>query len=183
MRKALSLIAFYFLLLPLVGNAQMTFSGPPSQEDYDLVCGRLGGARSYCEVELRLRRGVATCDDINWTYSCEVDAMTDAKQCKAYGGGSNLFVFAERGILSFAITGDEYPGEPSVIRIDKNPAISFNHDRGTSRAQDASIEAQIRRGKVIKTRYIKWPTGVSQDQETPVCNLPEVMKAMKTESK
>jgi hypothetical protein len=109
--------------------------------------------------------------------------MSDATNCTAYGGGSNLFVFAEKGRLSFSVTGDSYPGEPSKIRVDSNAAISFDDDSGTTRAQDSAIEAQIRKGKIVKTRYIKWPSGIAMDQETPICNLPDVLDGMKTDSK
>lgn len=124
------------------------------------------------------------CADPRWSYNCKVDSMTDQRQCVASSNnGSNLFVYAEAGRVSFAVIGEEYPGEPSTIRIDKNKAISFNHDVGTTRAQDQIIENQIKKGTVIRTRHIQWPSGISRDNEAMICNLPDVIQNMKAETK
>lgn len=181
------LLATLAVLVSHPAMSQQTFSGPPTEDDYTFFCKNYGAkgekARDQCEAEMRIRRGVATCADITWTHSCQVDGMTDATNCLAHGKGSNLFVFAEKGKLAFGVTGDSYPGEDAKIRVDNNPAVSFDDDAGTTRAQDAAIEAQIRKGKVVKTRYIRWPSGVSSDNEAPICNLPSVFDAMKAESK
>lgn len=183
----LSLAAAVAILLPNSGISQTTFSGPPTQDDYNYWCKHFGAKgekqRDQCESEMRLRRGVGTCDDTTWTHSCQVDSMSDATHCTGQGSGSNLFVFAEKGRLSFGIIGETYPGENSKIRVDSNPAMSFDDDSGTTRAQDAAIEAQIRKGKIIKTRYSKWPSGIAVDSETPICDLTDVLDAMKRSSK
>lgn len=175
-------LALTNLVIPITVNSQINLSGPLSQDDYDFLCGRLGGARGYCESNLRLVRGGATCEDIKWQYSCKVNSMTDEKVCVA-NSISNLFVYAKKGRISFGITGQEYPGEPSFIRVDANKAISFDHYSGTTRAQDNTIEKQINSGETIKTKYVEWPSGVSKNQEFPVCNLPDVINSMKAESK
>lgn len=185
MRKYL--FALFAVLLPHVVSAQTTFSGPPNDVDYEYWCGNYGtkGAKSrnQCEGRLRLNRGVATCDDIVWTYSCKIDSMTDSKNCSAYVEGSKLFVFAQNGHLAFGVTGNSYPGTQSWIRIDSNPAISFDDNSGTTRAQDLAIENQLHTGKIVKTRHIQWPSGIASNDETPICNLPDVMYGMKEASK
>jgi hypothetical protein len=179
----------FFALLISVGtaNSQQTFSGPPTEDDYNFFCKNFGQRgeklRDDCESRLRLGRGLGTCNDMKWSHSCSTDSMSDKKQCTIFGEGSHLFVFAQGGKLSFSVTGDVYPGETSKIRIDGNPAISFNENDGTTRAQDLALEGQIRKGKIIKTRHIKWPSGIAIDDEAPICNLPEVLDSMKADSK
>ena len=175
------------LLSASTAESQQTFSGPPTEDDYNFFCKNFGQRgeklRDGCESRLRLGRGLGTCNDIKWSHSCSVDSMSDKKQCTIYGDGSRLFVFAQGGKLSFGVTGSAYPGENSKIRIDSNPAISFNENDGTTRAQDLAIEQQIRAGKIVKTRYTKWPSGIAMDDEVPICNLPEVLDSMKADSK
>ena len=182
-------LSFVFALCLFAGTAesQTTFSGPPSEADYEFFCKNYGQRgekpRDACESRLRLGRGLGTCNDMKWTHSCSTDSMSDKKQCTIFGDGSHLFVFAQGGKLSFSVTGNVYPGELSKIRIDGNNAISFNENDGTTRAQDLAIEKQIRYGKTIKTRHIKWPSGIAIDDEVPICNLPDVLDSMKTDSK
>ena len=168
-------------------NSQTTFSGPPSEDDYNFFCKNYGQRgeklRDACESRLRLGRGLGTCSEMKWSYSCSTDSMSDKKQCTIFGDGSRLFVFSQGGKLSFSVTGSAYPGEKSKIRIDSNPAISFNENEGTTTAQDLAIEKQIRSGKIIKTRHIKWPSGIAVDDEVPICNLPSVLVSMKLDSK
>lgn len=153
---------------------------------YDMFCRNYESGtkeRDRCEGRLRASRGIATCQDIEWAYSCRVDEMSDAKTCSASAEGSDLFVFAQKGRISFGVVGDTFPGRPEKIRIDENKAISFDDDYGPDVASNASIERQLRTGKQVRTRYIKWPAEVSDDSVVPVCNLPEVMDKMKAETR
>lgn len=187
MSPTLPVTVLLLALIPGLLSAQTTFSGPPTEEDYEYWCKKHGAkgseAREDCESKMRLRRGVATCADITWSHSCREDKMTDRTNCTVHGPGSNLFVFAERGRLAFSVIGDTYPGEKSRIRIDSQPAIAFDGDDGTTSAQDSTIERQLRAGTVVRTRYVKWPSGIAIDNEAPICNLPQVMDEMKAASR
>lgn len=186
MTRSLSVATLVLALIPGLTSAQTTFSGPPTEEDFEYWCKNYGpkGAerRQGCESDMRLRRGVGTCADITWSHSCRVDKMTDRANCTAHGRGSNLFAFSERGKLAFSVTGNTYPGEKSRIRVDSHPAIAFDDDEGTSSAQDNTIERQLRGGTIVRTRYVKWPSGIAVDNEVPICNLPQVLDEMKAES-
>lgn len=173
------------LLAPFVALGQHTFSGPPTEDDYLFMCKNYGSRgepmRDRCESEVRVKRGLGTCADVAWKSHCSEDSMTDRTNCTVTSPGSDLFVFSEKGTVTFSVTGDDYPGEPTSIRIDKNPAVKYVGDSTTS--QDAMILKQLKTGRVVMTRYIRWPSGISEDTTAPICDLPDRIAEAQAQSR
>ena len=188
MNKKLGRLGFAIALGLLIwssASAQMTFSGQPTEDDYEFFCRNYGAKgtqpRNDCESLMRVRRGVGTCQDIIWTENCSVDSMTDDAQCTITTPGSNLFVFIARTGVSFNVSGDEYPGTRQQIKIDEQPVISFIED--TSPAQDKQIFGQLKNGTRVRTRFVKWPEQISVDSDAPICNLLDVIERAKVQAK
>lgn len=185
MRKNLLILAVS-LVFPALATAQSVDLRQPTPEEYDDACSAYttesAEAMELCRERLREQHGLYSCQDREWSSYCRTDEMTDRRSCTASAKGSHLFVFAIKGQMAFSVAGGEnYPGEALSIRIDTNPVVRFVEH--TSPAQDQLIERQIRKGTLIRTRYARWPSGISDDSSAPVCNLATVMDEMKAETR
>lgn len=138
-------------------------------------------ARLNCEREYRLSHEIIRCDldGDSWQVRRKVDPITDKMSCSvnfagrnATKGGPAFFVLASG--ISFSILGDSYPGEPMSIRVDKQPAHTFNDALTGSEA--TKLRTEIEHGQLIRTRYNEWPSHVNRDASFPICDLPAKMR-------
>lgn len=113
----------------------------------------------------------------NWSIRRETDAITDIESCviSSHDSASNLIPMVLNDQLSFSIAGRDYPGRSKYIRVDDNKAFQFGDHLMGEEAQQ--LLAQIRTGKVIRTRFTRWPSGAVDDNTFEVCGLPQALDA------
>lgn len=98
-----------------------------------------------------------------WMPSFDVDPMDDRRQCtmqpRVGMEPASPFVYLDRNGWGIVLSGDDYPGEPMKIRIDKRAAhVSASHT-GFSGGNANSVIADMRAGAAVKTEMIEWPGG------------------------
>ncbi len=91
-----------------------------------------------------------------WTTRCDKDAMTDVVSCFAMK--DDLFVIYSPKVGYVISVGTEhFPRSTSFIRVDENKPV----ESGKSGVFDAKLTQvileQFKTGKVVKTRYTRWP--------------------------
>jgi len=112
----------------------------------------------------------------DWYIECKIDLMTDKKSCfLRIARGRKLmvtltFAFIENYSLGGICVGSKhYPGSKIFLRVDKNPPHSVpSKDCFTNIAK---ILKEIRGGKVVKTRFQKWPSKYWVDHEISTYGL------------
>lgn len=95
-----------------------------------------------------------------WYSSCNKDRFDGSKVCVMSSG--DVMVGIINGNYGVYVGGDHYPNTLSAIKIDNNPTI-YGFE-GHSRSPLVVIE-QMKKGKVVYTRYKKWPYEYNKDGE------------------
>lgn len=115
----------------------------------------------------------------NWKLRCKADAMEDTRSCTIlfqltlYKNGDFLTIVREGGIVSFSVVGNKYPGSLQIIRVDSNESLRADADDFFF--GNENLLAQIRAGKVIKTRWYDWPNNRKQDMEQTLIGFSKVL--------
>lgn len=133
-----------------------------------------------CRAYIRKLTGTMLCEDADagWIVSKHRDPMTDETTCtvspKSPTKDSYFIALFIGGHMSFGVGGNDYPGRRKSIRIDSNPAFTFDDFLRGSAAKKAFT--QIRTGSVIKTQMIEWPSGAPVNYSAPICGLPALLE-------
>lgn len=113
-----------------------------------------------------------------WTLDRQVDKFDDSEQCSISQyltpGGSDLIVSVRKGVVSFSILGDQYPGSIMRFRVDKNEALLERDRFSTSDKDGALFLEQLRTGQTVLTEIRLWPRG-SATTKAPIGNLPALI--------
>ncbi|EKU29860.1 hypothetical protein C660_11712 [Alcaligenes sp. HPC1271] len=109
-------------------------------------------------------------DGMNWSISCNKDAMNDHVTCRANRGDLLVFYSKSDGFL-VDLMGDKYPGSNISIRIDNGQVVTAGEASGFSKSQSKNILASIKDGDKVATRYIGWPYKNNKDQVSEVYGL------------
>lgn len=121
----------------------------------------------------------------DWYIKCDIDLMTDQKSCilKISKGREPMFplvfIFLENHSLEgICIGAKHYPGSKIFLRVDKNPPHSAPAKQKCF-INTSKILKEIRAGKVVKTRFQKWPSKSLVDHEISTYGLPLAIELAK----
>lgn len=140
-------------------------NGVPYDIYYTDGSGTFGGVEGATKVEL---------DQDNWTVACEKDSISDKKSC--YIQRHDLWIWLyENGNLKISIGRDYYPSSTIAIRVDSRKPFYTSADNGGffPSAQTKNIIAQLKSGKKVTTKYVKWPYGSAVDESFGLYGLNE----------
>lgn len=89
-----------------------------------------------------------------WMISCKRDAMTTRSTCSAHL--DDLWLFADQtGRIKVSVGHENFPGSQTSIRIDSRRFDTL--DRDGDFPQSSEILKQMKDGRTLVTRYMKWP--------------------------
>lgn len=102
-------------------------------------------------------------DDVDgrtlWAMGCERDAMSDLVTCYVSKGDLWLWAAKGRGHVVVSIGSEHYPGSSSAARVDSNKPIRTSAAAAGHFGvpESRALIAQMKAGKQITTRYMRWP--------------------------
>lgn len=100
--------------------------------------------------------------DGRWMISCKKDAMTSRSSCNATL--DDLWLFADHtGRIRVSVGYDNFPGSQTSLRIDSRRFDTLDNDGDFS--QSAEIVRNLKDGRTLVTRYMKWPYRQNIDVE------------------
>jgi len=121
----------------------------------------------------------------DWYIKCKIDLMTDEKSCiLKIGKGRKLtvplrLIFSEKySLTGICVGNNHYPDSKVFLRVDKNPPHSAPAKQKCF-INTSKILKEIRAGKVVKTRFQKWPSKSLVDHEISTYGLPLAIELAK----
>jgi hypothetical protein len=100
--------------------------------------------------------------DGRWMISCKKDAMTSRSSCNATL--DDLWLFADHtGRIKVSVGYDNFPGAQTSLRIDSRRFDTLDNDGDFP--QSAEIVRNLKDGRTLVTRYMKWPYRSHIDRE------------------
>lgn len=113
---------------------------------------------------VQMLKGASIADtEQEWSFSCDVDQMTDARSCSITH--QQLFIeYAEGGRLrEICIIGHDFPGRTGAIRIDTAEPIRVPTSGCLVGDSARSVAARLRGAERVVTRRVEWPYDYYRD--------------------
>ena len=138
------------------------------------------GAAATMQVERGEHRGNSysiwadgVAEVAHWKIKCSQDQMTDERSCLIQADDFWVLI-TSAGVKSVVIGDKHHPGKPVVVRVDDQKAIE-SKTPGWSGKQAQSIFKAASNGKVIATRYWRWPESSWTDNKTTAAGLSQAL--------
>lgn len=98
-----------------------------------------------------------------WVARFNTDPMDDTRHCimvpRVGSEQASPFILLNRDGWGVVLSGDEYPGEPMKIRVDKNAMQASANHNGFYGPKAKAVITQMRAGNSVLTEMIEWPSG------------------------
>jgi hypothetical protein len=134
---------------------------------------------SSSEASFKAGSGPSVPDDEGvWQVTCEVDLIDDSRFCQVRRPWAVLIVsFGTKcQPLAIVVGNEHYPGTESLLRIDGGKPMSTRHPEGLfSKATFGPVVQQLRTGKQIVTRFVRWPHKNFEDAEAGLTGFSEAV--------
>lgn len=110
----------------------------------------------------------------HWMRTCQQDMMIDARSCFVHSGDLWITVGAN-GVRHISIGAEHFPRSTVALRVDDRPArVALAN--GWAGAKARTMVADMLAGKVLKTRYWRWPYRIDIDGEVDAAGLKEALE-------
>jgi hypothetical protein len=109
-----------------------------------------------------------------WNTECEIDPITDAKECHLQRGATPLLLDMGSGttVKTICIIRHNFPGRRGAIRVDSNPAVATNANGCVS---SPALVKQLLNGQKVTVRWVNWPRDYSVDAISEIGPLQEAL--------
>lgn len=127
------------------------------------------------ELEASLSSDYLGGEEVNgWLITgCEVDKFNGSKTCSM--SKDDLIVYIHNGKTFFLVGTNHFPRKPTVLKVDQNKPI---YGKEGSFQNNGQILEQFKSGRVVNTRYIKWPYEMNRDNETSLNGFSEAYREL-----
>jgi invasion protein IalB len=116
-----------------------------------------------------------------WTVACQVDKMTDAKNCFVISQTLD-FAFSNGRLMGVIIGLRHYPGSYVMLRIDSEPALSAKAPGFRGREADEILERFTKNPQRILIRYQEYPDRTYVDREVSIEGFSEALAYVRSAS-
>jgi len=116
-----------------------------------------------------------------WTVICEVDKMTDKKNCFIISQTVN-FAFSTGRLMGVSVGIKHYPGSDVMLRIDSEPALSAKAPAFRDREAAEILERFTKNPQRILIRYRQYPEGKYVDREVSIEGFSEALAYVRSAS-
>ena len=117
-----------------------------------------------------------------WHAKLDIEPMDDSRNCSVMQrdmAQASLSLYLDKSGWGIVLSGDEYPGEEIMVRVDANKAHTAPDQRGFSRAAANAVITELRAGSKVKTKMIEWPSGAPVYVESSLSGISEAIDRCK----